>query len=120
MLNRRSQAPDETGHRGITDRADYLIDRFRVRYEFGGGWTCGCADFAASDACRHTREAAGRYIAQALNPAHLEARAPRTLTFDNSASARTLPVHVQRDGTTPPRHRGAPGGDTQIAPLSVV
>jgi hypothetical protein len=42
----------------------YLIDRFRVGYQFGGGWTCGCADFAATDACRHTREAAGRHAAQ--------------------------------------------------------
>jgi hypothetical protein len=46
-------------------RANYLIDRFRVGYQFGGGWTCGCADFAALDACRHTREAAGRLAAQA-------------------------------------------------------
>jgi hypothetical protein len=51
MLNRRSQAPDERGHRGITDRAGCLIDRFRVRYEFGGRWTCVCADSAASEAC---------------------------------------------------------------------
>ena len=56
--------PAETGRRGAVVRADYLIDRFRVGYEFGGGWTCGCADFASSDACRHTREAAGRRAAQ--------------------------------------------------------
>jgi hypothetical protein len=77
MLKRRARAVAETGHRGITQRGDYLIERFRVRYEFGGGWSCGCADFAASDACRHTREAAGRYIAQTLIAAHLEAGAPR-------------------------------------------
>src|SRR5688500_314134 len=53
------------GRRGAVERADYFIDRFRVGYQFGGGWTCGCADFAASDACRHTREAAGRLAAQA-------------------------------------------------------
>ena len=79
MLNRRARAADETGHRGVTQRADYLIERFRVRYEFGGGWSCGCADFARSDACRHTREAAGRYIAQTLIAAHLQAGAPRHL-----------------------------------------
>jgi hypothetical protein len=53
-----------TGRRGNVEHADYLIDRFRVGYQFGGGWKCGCADFAASDACRHTREAAGRRAAQ--------------------------------------------------------
>jgi hypothetical protein len=53
-----------TGRRGAVERADYFIDRFRVGYQFGGGWTCGCADFTASDACRHTREAAGRLAAQ--------------------------------------------------------
>ena len=57
--------PGPTGHRGTIERANYLIDRFRVGYQFGGGWTCGCADFAALDACRHTREAAGRLAAQA-------------------------------------------------------
>jgi hypothetical protein len=82
----RSQRVDESGHRGVTDRADYLIDRFRVHYEFGGGWTCRCADFAASDACRHTREGTGRYIAQTLIAAHVKAGAPRTLTFDNSGA----------------------------------
>lgn len=79
MVNRRSRAIDETGHRGVTHRADYLIERFRVRYGFGGGWTCGCPDFAAHDACRHTREAAGRYRAQTLIAAYLEAGAPRHL-----------------------------------------
>jgi hypothetical protein len=53
-----------TGRRGAIERADYLIDRFSVGYQYGGGWTCGCADFAASDACRHTRVAAGRHAAQ--------------------------------------------------------
>jgi hypothetical protein len=52
------------GRRGAVERADYFIDRFRVSYQGGGGWICGCADFAASDACRHTREAAGRLAAQ--------------------------------------------------------
>jgi hypothetical protein len=55
---------DGTGRRGNVERSDYLIERFRVGYQFGGGWKCGCADFAASDACRHTREAAGRRAAQ--------------------------------------------------------
>jgi hypothetical protein len=55
---------DGAGHRGTTDRASYLIDRFRVNYEFGGGWACGCREFASLDSCKHTREAAGRRVAQ--------------------------------------------------------
>lgn len=53
-----------TGRRGSIERAAFLIDRFPVSYRFGGGWSCGCADFAQSDACRHTREGAGRHAAQ--------------------------------------------------------
>lgn len=56
--------PEGAGHRGTTDRASYLIDRFRVNYEFGGGWTCGCREFASQDSCKHTREVAGRRVAQ--------------------------------------------------------
>lgn len=52
------------GRRGSTDRASYLIDRFRVAYEFGGGWSCSCREFASQDSCRHTREADGRRLAQ--------------------------------------------------------
>jgi hypothetical protein len=56
--------PESPGRRGAIESAVYLIDRFRVGYQFGGGWTCGCEDFAANDACRHSREAAGRLAAQ--------------------------------------------------------
>ena len=55
---------DKAGRRGTTDRASYLIDRFRVAYEFGGGWTCGCREFGSQDSCKHTREADGRRSAQ--------------------------------------------------------
>ena len=82
---------DKTGRRGVVERADYLIDRFRVAYEFGGGWTCGCADFQASDACRHTREAAGRYAAQAQIAEHIKQGSHGTLGFDD----RTLPHRRQ-------------------------
>jgi hypothetical protein len=66
VIARPSPRPPQrqTGRRGAIERADYFIDRFRVDYRFGGGWTCGCTDFAVSDACRHTREAAGRLAAQ--------------------------------------------------------
>jgi hypothetical protein len=78
-LSRRLEA---TGLRGTVERADYLIDRFRVGYQFGGGWKCGCADFMASDACRHTREAAGRRAAQMriiehINQGSLDLRSQR-------------------------------------------
>jgi hypothetical protein len=89
MLTDRSKTFEEPGHRGVADRADYLIERFRVRYAFGGGWTCRCADFAASNICRHTREAAGRRTAQALIAAHLEVGARRSLTFDTGALGRS-------------------------------
>jgi hypothetical protein len=55
---------NRAGRRGTTDRASYLIDRFQVIYAFGGGWTCGCREFASHDSCKHTREAAGRRAAQ--------------------------------------------------------
>jgi hypothetical protein len=64
MPIRPNNPENPTGRRGVINHGDYLIDRFRVGYRFGGGWLCGCADFAASDACRHTREAAGRLAAQ--------------------------------------------------------
>jgi hypothetical protein len=56
---------ENTGRGGTVQRSSYLIDRFRVVFEWGGGWNCVCADFIASNACRHTREAAGRRAAQA-------------------------------------------------------
>jgi hypothetical protein len=56
---------ENTGRGGSMVRSLYLIDRFRVVFESGGGWNCACADFVSSNACRHTREAAGRLAAQA-------------------------------------------------------
>jgi hypothetical protein len=50
-----------------------MVDRFRVVFESGGGWNCACADFLSSNACRHTREAAGRRAAQARIAALLAA-----------------------------------------------
>lgn len=47
-------------------RSEYLIDRYRVVFESGGGWHCVCAEFTLSNDCRHTRESAGRRAAQAL------------------------------------------------------
>lgn len=93
--------PDSTGRRGTVERADYLIDRFRVRYEFGGGWTCACADFAASDACRHSREAAGRRAAQLSIADHIRAGRTAGLTAPRRALSSI-------NGTRPSERRVAP------------
>jgi hypothetical protein len=78
----------EAGGRGTMDRAEHLIDHFRVRYAFGGGWTCSCADFLAHDACKHTREAAGRRAAQAQIARHLKQGSAESFTNHNRAHAR--------------------------------
>jgi hypothetical protein len=51
-------------HGGSVVRREYLIERFRVVFESGGGWNCVCADFVSSNSCRHSREAAGMRAAQ--------------------------------------------------------
>lgn len=43
---------------------EYLIDRHRVIFDSGVGWRCVCAEFAAHQDCKHTRESAGRLAAQ--------------------------------------------------------
>jgi hypothetical protein len=83
----RSSGVDMSGGRGAIERADFLIDRFRVRYAFGGGWTCRCAEFVAREACKHTREAAGRHAAQAKIALHLK-----------SGSAGTFTIHARAHG----------------------
>jgi hypothetical protein len=72
---------DSAGRRGTIDRAGYLIDRFRVLYAFGGGWTCGCREFASRNACKHTREAAGRRAAQQRIAQHLARRTSEAFSF---------------------------------------
>ncbi len=92
-LSRRLEA---TGLRGTVEHSDYLIDRFRVGYQFGGGWKCGCADFTASDACRHTREAAGRRAAQIriiehINQGSLDLNSRRRAELAATRATRTNP-----------------------------
>ena len=77
-----------TGGRGAIDQSDYLIDRFRVRYAFGGGWSCSCAEFLARDACKHTREAAGRRAAQEEIARHLKRGSADSFTLHKRAHAR--------------------------------
>lgn len=86
MARFRISQPATTHRQNVAD-ADYLIDRFRVRHD-SNMWTCGCDEFVASNACRHTREAAGRHMAQPLITAYLQAGASRTLTFERKTSAR--------------------------------
>ena len=87
MVKHETHAHVETGRRGAFERADYLIGRFRVAYQFGGGWACGCVEFAKSDTCRHTREAAGRYIAQVQIAKHIARGSPNALLIDTRATA---------------------------------
>ena len=47
-------------------RSEYLIDHYRVIFESGAGWQCVCAEFTATNDCRHTRESQGRHAAQAV------------------------------------------------------
>lgn len=54
-------------------RNEYLIDRFRVVFETGGGWHCACADYTLSNACKHSREAAGMRAAQTRIREHVAA-----------------------------------------------
>jgi hypothetical protein len=56
---------DNIGRGGAIKRREYLIDRFRVVFESGGGWQCVCPAFLSSNSCRHSREAAGMRAAQA-------------------------------------------------------
>jgi hypothetical protein len=56
---------ENTGRGGSIDQSAYLIDHFRVVFEFGGGWHCVCREFVSANTCCHTREAAGRKLAQA-------------------------------------------------------
>jgi hypothetical protein len=72
---------NRAGRRGTTDRVSYLIDRFHVAYAFGGGWTCGCREFASHDSCKHTREAAGRRAAQLRITQYLRQNSGEALSF---------------------------------------
>jgi hypothetical protein len=53
------------------NRAEYMIDGFRVGYEFGGGCRCVCVEFATRKSCKHTREVAGRLAAQSRIAEHV-------------------------------------------------
>lgn len=62
----------DTSHISEIERRDYLVDHFHVSFESGSAWHCPCSEFARSQVCRHTREAAGMRAAQANILRHLE------------------------------------------------
>jgi hypothetical protein len=86
---------DGTGRRGSVDRAEYLIDRFRVSYAFGGGWKCGCAEFASRDSCKHTREAAGRRAAQSRIAEHVSGGSVQAFSMNEPVTSRATQKQVQ-------------------------
>jgi hypothetical protein len=64
---------------GSLVRSQYLIERFQVVFESGGGWSCACAEFVAAGSCRHSREAAGMRAAQEQIAEHMvSGRSPIT------------------------------------------
>jgi hypothetical protein len=101
--------PNRTGRRGTMDRASYLIDRFHVTYAFGGGWTCGCREFASHDSCKHTREAAGRRAAQLRITHYLRRGSGEALSFHMA--------DVPADGSEGVEHATG-GGRKELAPRS--
>jgi len=64
--------PEGSVRRGTQDRTEFMIDGFRVGYDFGAGCRCSCAEFAKRQSCKHTREVAGRLAAQGRIAAHLK------------------------------------------------
>lgn len=65
MQNSGTIHPNSAGTGGRLEQRHYLIDRFPVSFQGGAAWHCQCREFAMSDSCRHTREAAGMREAQA-------------------------------------------------------
>lgn len=47
-------------------RSEYLIDGHQVIFDSGAGWHCVCAEFTATDDCKHIRESQGRHAAQVV------------------------------------------------------
>ena len=90
-----------SGRGGSVVRTEYLIDRFRVVFESGGGWHCACAAFAAANVCRHTQEAAGRHAAQiqirnraAPAPADFGRKTPQASGAHNFAGSRPARIRA--------------------------
>jgi hypothetical protein len=72
------------------ERAEYLIDGFRVSFLHQAEWRCACREFATSGTCRHAREAGGMRDAQALIQQRLLARASDFAPAAGAPSVRRL------------------------------
>ena len=64
MRNSITSASNAAGSGGRLEIRHYLIDRFPVSFQGGSAWSCQCREFAMTNGCRHTREAAGMREAQ--------------------------------------------------------
>jgi hypothetical protein len=78
---------------------EFLIDRHRVVFDSGIGWHCVCAEFAKTQDCRHTRESAGRRLAQDYIRNRTRPENGLLLTFADqlrNAARQDQPVLVRR------------------------
>lgn len=80
-----SSHTNAAGRGGRLEQRHYLIDRFPVSFQGGAAWSCQCREFATTDSCRHTREAAGMREAQARI---VERAGRRTASLVNGIRAR--------------------------------
>lgn len=73
-------------------RTEYLIDRYHVVYESGGGWHCVCDEFRALNECRHSRESEGRRAAQAMIANRVRSVDGVLASFKHHSSADAAPL----------------------------
>lgn len=90
MIRDDLKVPTRADYRNSRVRFEYFIERCRVVFESGSQWLCPCADFAASNVCSHTREAAGRHSAQAQIAARIAAGRSQ-LAANSPPTARAQP-----------------------------
>jgi hypothetical protein len=86
---------------GAGERAEYLIDGFRVVFLHQAEWQCACREFGASGTCRHSREAGGMRAAQAQIQRRLLARASDFAPYVRGLSVRRVGAQSHRRGTGP-------------------
>jgi hypothetical protein len=79
-LTRSPPVADLSGRR-TKGHVDFMIDGFRVGYEFAGGCRCVCPEFAARESCKHTREVVGRLAAQRRIAEHLSQGATKAYSL---------------------------------------
>ncbi len=72
------------------ERAEYLIDGFRVSFLHQAEWRCACREFAATGTCRHSREAGGMRDAQSLIRQRLRDRVSDFASIGGGSSVRRV------------------------------